>query len=30
MTVIAIDQPLVRHKVGLLREDNISTKKFTS
>ena len=28
MTVIAINHPLVRHKVGLLREDEISTKKF--
>ena len=28
MTVIAINHPLVRHKVGLLREDDISTKKF--
>jgi uracil phosphoribosyltransferase len=28
MPVIAINHPLVRHKVGLLREDEISTKKF--
>ena len=28
MTVIAINHPLVRHKIGLLREDEISTKKF--
>jgi uracil phosphoribosyltransferase len=28
MTVIAINHPLVRHKIGLLREDDISTKKF--
>jgi uracil phosphoribosyltransferase len=28
MPVIAIHHPLVRHKVGLLREDQISTKKF--
>ena len=28
MPVIAISHPLVRHKIGLLREDNISTKKF--
>jgi uracil phosphoribosyltransferase len=28
MPVIAINHPLVRHKVGLLREDDISTKKF--
>ncbi len=28
MPVIAIDHPLVRHKIGLLREDSISTKKF--
>ena len=28
MPVIAVSHPLVRHKVGLLREANISTKKF--
>ena len=28
MPVIAVTHPLVRHKVGLLREDGISTKKF--
>ncbi len=28
MPVIAVKHPLVRHKVGLLREHNISTKKF--
>ena len=28
MPVIQVDHPLVRHKVGLLREDDISTKKF--
>jgi uracil phosphoribosyltransferase len=28
MPVIAVQHPLVRHKVGLLREANISTKKF--
>lgn len=28
MPVIAVRHPLVRHKVGLLREANISTKKF--
>jgi uracil phosphoribosyltransferase len=28
MTVIAVRHPLVRHKVGLLREEGISTKKF--
>ena len=28
MPVIAVLHPLVRHKVGLLREANISTKKF--
>ena len=28
MPVIDINHPLVRHKVGLLREDDISTKKF--
>lgn len=28
MTVTAIRHPLVRHKVGLLREHDISTKKF--
>ena len=28
MPVIAIAHPLVRHKIGLLREDQISTKKF--
>jgi uracil phosphoribosyltransferase len=28
MPVIAVNHPLVRHKVGLLREDEISTKKF--
>ncbi|MDP3084007.1 MAG: uracil phosphoribosyltransferase, partial [Rubrivivax sp.] len=28
MPVIAINHPLVRHKVGLLRENEISTKKF--
>jgi uracil phosphoribosyltransferase len=28
MPVIAVTHPLVRHKVGLLREDDISTKKF--
>ena len=28
MPVIAISHPLVRHKIGLLREDKISTKKF--
>jgi uracil phosphoribosyltransferase len=28
MPVIAINHPLVRHKIGLLREDDISTKKF--
>ncbi|MCD2344320.1 uracil phosphoribosyltransferase [Ideonella azotifigens] len=28
MPVIAVPHPLVRHKVGLLRESDISTKKF--
>ena len=28
MPVIAVAHPLVRHKVGLLREAGISTKKF--
>jgi uracil phosphoribosyltransferase len=28
MPVIAVAHPLVRHKVGLLREEGISTKKF--
>src|SRR5690349_15600302 len=28
MPVIAVNHPLVKHKVGLLREDDISTKKF--
>lgn len=28
MPVIAVRHPLVRHKIGLLREDGISTKKF--
>jgi uracil phosphoribosyltransferase len=28
MPVIAVSHPLVRHKVGLLRETDISTKKF--
>jgi uracil phosphoribosyltransferase len=28
MPVIAVNHPLVRHKVGLLREADISTKKF--
>jgi uracil phosphoribosyltransferase len=28
MPVIEVRHPLVRHKVGLLREDDISTKKF--
>ena len=28
MPVIAVTHPLVRHKIGLLREDGISTKKF--
>ncbi len=28
MPVIAVEHPLVRHKVGLLREEGISTKKF--
>jgi uracil phosphoribosyltransferase len=28
MPVIAVKHPLVRHKVGLLREHDISTKKF--
>ena len=28
MTVIAVKHPLVCHKIGLLREDQISTKKF--
>ncbi len=28
MPVIDVKHPLVKHKVGLLREDNISTKKF--
>ena len=28
MPVIAIPHPLVRHKVGLLREDSLSTKQF--
>lgn len=28
MPVIAVTHPLVRHKVGLLREQGISTKKF--
>jgi uracil phosphoribosyltransferase len=28
MPVIAVNHPLVRHKIGLLREANISTKKF--
>ena len=29
MPVIAVNHPLVRHKVGLLREHDISTKKFS-
>jgi uracil phosphoribosyltransferase len=28
MTVVAVAHPLVKHKVGLLREADISTKKF--
>ena len=28
MPVLQVDHPLVKHKVGLLREDDISTKKF--
>ena len=28
MPVFALNHPLVRHKIGLLREDEISTKKF--
>jgi uracil phosphoribosyltransferase len=28
MPVVAVDHPLVRHKIGLLREVDISTKKF--
>lgn len=28
MPVIAVRHPLVRHKIGLLREESISTKKF--
>ena len=28
MSVIEVRHPLIRHKVGLLREDDISTKKF--
>mgnify|MGYP000617926603 FL=1 len=28
MPVIAVRHPLVRHKIGLLREHDISTKKF--
>ena len=28
MPVIDVRHPLVKHKVGLLREDDISTKKF--
>ncbi len=28
MPVIAVNHPLVKHKVGLLREEGISTKKF--
>ena len=28
MPVIEVRHPLVRHKVGLLREHDISTKKF--
>ncbi|OYU72138.1 MAG: uracil phosphoribosyltransferase, partial [Burkholderiales bacterium PBB5] len=28
MPVIAVQHPLVRHKIGLLREADISTKKF--
>jgi uracil phosphoribosyltransferase len=28
MSVIAVRHPLVRHKIGLLREHDISTKKF--
>jgi uracil phosphoribosyltransferase len=28
MPVIAVNHPLVKHKVGLLRENEISTKKF--
>ena len=28
MPVFAVNHPLVRHKIGLLREDQISTKKF--
>ena len=28
MPVIDVKHPLVKHKVGLLREDQISTKKF--
>ncbi len=28
MSVVAVRHPLVRHKIGLLRDDAISTKKF--
>ena len=28
MPVVAVSHPLVKHKVGLLREADISTKKF--
>jgi uracil phosphoribosyltransferase len=28
MPVIEVNHPLVKHKIGLLREDDISTKKF--
>jgi uracil phosphoribosyltransferase len=28
MSVIEVHHPLVKHKIGLLREDDISTKKF--
>ncbi len=28
MTVIQVNHPLVKHKIGLMREANISTKKF--
>ncbi len=28
MPVIAVNHPLIKHKIGLMREDDISTKKF--
>ena len=28
MAVIEVNHPLVKHKIGLLREEGISTKKF--